>query len=329
MRDLSYYLIDMKKFILILYLIVFPIVGLYATDKEQPVEREYFYFISEHKQFLPTVEQALLSARSDLIEILNDSLSYKPKIFIAADLKNFRELIGTAFPDWGAAAALPYREMIVIKSPAHFNLGKSLDGLVRHEYAHLALQNRLHLGHPPRWLDEGVAMYAASEWNWEDNFAMSRAVVFRTLVPLREIESLNRFPQGRAQTAYAQSYLAVQYFLDEYGIEAFNMFLDELQRRSSIDAAFDLTIGENYDKFEKEFVEYLNSRYNLMTLFGDLYFIWIFLAAVVFIGFILKIRKRQKFYKKWEEEEKLQSTDFDYGDPDNPEQVEDEDKPWL
>ena len=61
-----------------------------------------------------------------------------------------------------------------------------------------------------------------------------------------------------------------------------------------------------------------------MTLFGDLYFLWIFLAGVVVIGFLLKLKKRNKFYKKWEEEERLQSTDFDYGDPDNPEQADDE-----
>jgi hypothetical protein len=34
------------------------------------------------------------------------------------------------------------------------------------------------------------------------------------------------------------------------------------------------------------------------------------------------------YYKKWEEDEKYQSTDFDYGDPDNPEQIDDEDEPW-
>jgi len=35
----------------------------------------------------------------------------------------------------------------------------------------------------------------------------------------------------------------------------------------------------------------------------------------------------KEYYKKWEEEEKLHSTDFDYGDPDNPEQTDDE-EPW-
>ena len=66
-----------------------------------------------------------------------------------------------------------------------------------------------------------------------------------------------------------------------------------------------------------------------MSLFGDLYFIWIIFAAIVVICFVLGYRRRRKYYRKWEEEEKYQSTDFDYGDPDNPEQADDEDKPWA
>ena len=67
----------------------------------------------------------------------------------------------------------------------------------------------------------------------------------------------------------------------------------------------------------------------MVSIFTDTYFLWIFLALVVFIGFLVKTIRRQKYYKKWDDEDKYQSTDFDYGDPDNPEQTDDEDKPWA
>jgi len=315
-----------------IYILFFTLAVIYSASADRQInsiERDYFFYISENDQFIETIETTLIPAREKLVNLLQDSLSYKPKIYIENDIQSFRELIGTAFPDWGAAAALPYREMIAIKSPAHFRLGKQLSELVQHEYAHLALHDRLRMQEPPRWVDEGVAMYISAEWGWEANFAMSRAVVFRSIVPLHEIEELNLFPSGRAQTAYAQSYLAVKYLLDEYGIEAFNYFLDAIKSRRSFDDAFLMSIGSTYKEFEEEYFDFLNKRYNIMTLFGDLYFLWIFLAAVVVIGFILRIRKRRKFYKKWEDEERLQSTDFDYGDPDNPEQIDDEDKPWA
>jgi len=47
----------------------------------------------------------------------------------------------------------------------------------------------------------------------------------------------------------------------------------------------------------------------------------------VIIGFFLALRRRRQYYRKWEEEERLASTDFDYGDPDEPERPDD-DEPW-
>jgi hypothetical protein len=200
--------------------------------------------------------------------------------------------------------------------------------LVQHEYAHLALHERLFNADPPRWLDEGVAMYVAAEWGWSHNFTLSKAVVFRSLVALEEIDAMNGFPEGKARIAYAESYMAVKYFIDEYGIELFNVFLDGIRGRATADEAMLESIGATTEEFEKEYFKHLEGRYNYMSLFGDLYFLWIILAAVVFGGYIYSFFKKRKYYKRWEQEEKYHSTDFDYGDPDNPERTDDEDEPW-
>ena len=293
------------------------------------IERQYFLYSASTDHFINTVDSAVGSARARLYVILDDTLDYKPKIYIKDNIEDFRELIGTAFPDWGAAVAMPYRRTIALKSPAHFRLGKSLYELVKHEYAHLALQDRLHHARAPRWLDEGVAMYVAAEWGWGNNLTMSRAVVFNSLVHLENIEKMNLFSEGKAQIAYAESYLAVKYLLDEYGVETLNILLDKLKEGKPTDIALDESLGGTLDEFQEEFFESIKKRYNIMSLFGDLYFLWIFLALVIVVGFIMKGRKKRRYYKKWEEEEKYQSTDFDYGDPDNPEEYDDEDKPWA
>lgn len=300
-----------------------------ADGEIKVVERPYFTYSASSEIFLETTDTAITIARTRLINLLRDSLDYKPTVYIRDNLEDFRKLIGSAFPDWGAAVALPYREMVAVKSPAHFRLGKSLNMLIRHEYGHLALHHRLFHVDPPRWLDEGVAMYISAEWGWSDNFDMSKAVVFNSLVPLKDIEKLNLFPEGRARTAYTESYLAVKYLVDVYEIESFNILLDSLRARRSADEAIYAAIGATCDEFEKEFFEHLKTRYNFMTLFGDLSLLWLFLALVVLVGAYLKFRKKQKYYDKWDREEELHSTDFDYGDPDNPEKIDDEDKPWL
>jgi hypothetical protein len=318
----------MLKRIIIITVVLFCINAYIQGDEDITIEKDYFVYNAATKQFLPTVDSAVANARRRLVNILGDTLRYKPSICIKDNVSDFKECIGSAIPDWGAAAALPYRELIAIKSPAHFKLGKSLAELVAHEYAHLCLHDRIRPLKPPRWVDEGLAMYIAYEWGWSGNFAMSRATVFNTLIPLKEIDNINRFSHGKAQTAYAESYLAIKYLLDEYGKESFIELLNSYRRTRSADSAMLASVGGTVEEFEKEFFDNLKKRYNVMSLFGDLYFIWIFLALVVFFGALIKFLRRKKYYDKWDEEDKLQSRDFDYGDPDNPEQIDDEDEPW-
>ncbi len=85
--------------------------------------------------------------------------------------------------------------------------------------------------------------------------------------------------------------------------------------------------GSNYRDFNRELKEHLRSTYNIAAIFIDNMYFWLILALIVIIGGILAIVRRRKYYEKWEEEEKYRSTDFDYGDPDNPE-VSDDDEPW-
>mgnify|MGYP001381348141 CR=1 FL=1 len=315
---------------LIIPLLLFGILvsSLYAADSSVVIQREHFIYHFDNPLFVRIADSALEDARRRLINILNDSLDYRPDIYISDNLTAFKEVVGAAFPDWGAAAALPYRHLIAIKSPAHFRLGKPLTELLRHEYAHLALAHRLGPIQTPRWLDEGVAMWLSAEWGWEQNLAMSRAAIFNTLIPLREIDRMNLFTEGEAQIAYSESYLAVKYLLDSYGRETFNLFLDKLRERKGTDAALFAATGSNYDNFEKEYFEYLRKRYNLMTFFGDTIYFWAILGLIVIVAGVLSFFRRRKKFKEWDEEEKYQSRDFDYGNPDNPEEIDDEDKPW-
>ncbi len=300
----------------------------FAIENIDIIQRANYVYHFDNPAFVKVADSALDDARSRLILILNDSLDYRPAIYIPDNLTDFRAVVGAAFPDWGAAAALPYRQLIAIKSPASYPLGRSLRELLQHEYAHLALEHRLRHIEPPRWLDEGMAMFISSEWGWGENINMTRAVIFNSVVPLREIEKLNTFSEGRAQIAYSESYLAVKYLLDSYGRESFNLFLDELRKDRSVDQALMVAIGSGYDGFENEYFEYLRKKYTVMTFFSDTFYFWLALAILVIIGFLIGLRKKRKFYKKWDEEDKYESKDFDYGDPNKIEEEDDEDEPW-
>ncbi len=293
----------------------------------EPVERTHFTFYFDNPRYIDMADSVLERTRRELIGLVQDSLDYKPDIYLVGTLDEFQTLIRGKFPDWGAAAAFPPRHRIVIKSPDKFNVGKPLSMLLAHEYSHLVLAHRTGLFTAPRWFDEGLAQMVSTEWSWSDNLSMSLAAIFHRFIPLAEIEKLNRFSESKAQVAYAESNIAVKYFFDTYGDESVNKFLDEIRSGGSFDEALTVSTGATYSEFETEFQTYWGDRFNLITILADTMWLWLILALIVVLGAFLRYRKRRDYYKKWDRDEKYQSTDFEYGDPDNPE-TPDDDEPW-
>lgn len=291
------------------------------------VEREQFVYYFDQPRYIDLADSVLMRARAQLFALVGDTLEYKAKVYLVDEVDKFQRLLRGRIPDWGAAVAYPPRGLMAVKSPDKFNLGKSLAQLLTHELAHLVLAQRTGFYEAPRWFEEGLAQRVSTEWSWLDNLAMSKAAIFSQYIPLSEIEMMNRFNQSRVQVAYAQSHVAVNYFYDAYGAAAVNKFLDAIREGASYDEALMQSTGSDYAGFEREFQEYWSGRYNLITLLADMMWLWFLLALVVIIGVFLRYRKRRAYYRKWEQEERLASTDFDYGDPDNPEQIDD-DEPW-
>lgn len=291
-------------------------------------ERTHFVLQSSGYVDLDLVEATLNESRQRLIDLVRDSLTYRPVIQIAFSDQEFDSLIGGYFPDWGAAAAIPSRKQMIFKSPDRFNLSRSFTEMLTHEYVHLVLAERVAYRPLPRWFNEGLAMYVSTEWSWSDNLAMSQAAVFGKYLPLDEIDMVNRFTESKAHLAYAQSYLTVNYLFDAYGIKALNIFLDRLEAGDSIDSALRQSTGSDLKEFQVEVWTMFESRFNLVSLFMDTIYFWLALAIVLVVGGVMSFRKRQRYYEQWEKDEQLHSTDFDYGDPDDPEQTDDEDEPW-
>jgi hypothetical protein len=316
----------MKKIIVIgVILNLFLALNINSTEIEPPivVEKSHFKYVFDNQSLVENADEILLYARQQVIKLLKDSLDYKPSVYLLDNLNDFNNLIAGKFPDWGAAAAIPEKRIIVVKSPEKFNVNKDLKELLVHEYVHLITAHKAGYREVPRWLDEGLAMYISMEWSWSDNLAMSKAAVFGNLILISEIDKVNRFNENKAQVAYATSYLAVEYLVDAYGSNAVNNLLRYIFEGKSIDSALNSAIGSNIDEFQSDLDGEFDRRFNIASLFMDTLFFWLFLAFIVVVGFFINYRRRQKYFKKWDEEEKYQSSEFEYGDSENPEQSDD------
>lgn len=298
-----------------------------GLQPSQAAGRAQFIILPAETTLREKAEKVINSTLPKLQTLLGQSTLDLTTIYFATRQSEFDSLISSKFPDWGAAAAIPHRRLIVIKSPDRFRLNKTLDELLAHEISHIALADRTGLFVCPRWLDEGLAMFVSSEWTWSDNLAMSKASVFGQFLSLRDIEDVNLFGKGKAHIAYATSRQAVDYILTAYGDSAFRILIESIANGESVDSALMSSVGSDYGSFENEFNVYLAGRFNTGSLLTDTMYFWLGLAILLIIGGIVKMRSRKKYYQKWKAEEKLQSSDFDYGDPESPEKPDDE-EPW-
>ena len=256
-------------------------------------------------------EAILQSANAELYRLSEFAISDTVQVAYVRRAESFDSVVGGRFPDWGVAAAVGERNLIAVRSPADFPLARSLRETLRHELAHLHLDAMSGLHQVPRWMHEGYAQQFAHQWEFGDDLMISRAVFFDHAISLRDIDGVNSFAGARAQLAYAQSYLAMNYFLSTYGWDGLRLFCDTLLAGGDWDIAFAAATGADYSTFQRDFTQFLTTRYNWIAFFGDTILLWIGFVGVFLVIYYVKIRRSAKRRAEWEEQEAIE--DILYG----------------
>ncbi|MBD3168817.1 MAG: hypothetical protein GF307_05000 [candidate division Zixibacteria bacterium] len=234
-------------------------------------------------------------------------------VLVASSNEEFNSYAGGRMPDWGIGVALPSRNMIVIKDPSRFSYGQNFGEVVRHEFAHLFLESSCRGCEWPRWFHEGCAVMFSGEWRVGRDITVARAAAFSELPKLRELESVNQFSQAKADLSYSMSFLALRYYMDEFGRQALVDLFDNMRAGQEFPTAFFHATGLWYGKWEDEFRDYLEKRYFFIFWFGDWPVLWTALVLFFVTIYIMKRIQNRRKIRRWEEEENYDR--FDYGPP--------------
>jgi hypothetical protein len=229
----------------------------------------------------------------------NDSFPGLPRpqqrvvIAVAPTPALFREWVGDAFPEWGAAAAFPASQRIVMQG-AGSGGSRAGDPLVvlRHELAHLALAEALG-DLPPRWFDEGYASLAAGEWGREEVLATNIALVWRGPRTFAELDAMFSGGDQAATGAYALAHRAVAELAALDPARGLSLFFRYWQDGGSLDLALRQAYGLTTEGYEAHWVRRTQRRYGALALAGD------FAAALglLFVGLLpvfLRRRRRER-----------------------------------
>ena len=161
----------------------------------------------------------------------------------------------TGSPAWADGLYDPALGRIQIPTQGATTDRKWLASVLRHEYVHALLHDRLGAssGALPTWLNEGLAMQLAGDAWPELDQAMSGDI---KVIPLTYLEgSWGALPAGTSTVAYLEAHSATRYLIERWGMARVDELLNALQARSTIAAALQNKLFVSYEQFHRQWLE--------------------------------------------------------------------------
>lgn len=223
-----------------------------------------------------------------------DILEESPRIdvVLAPDEARFDSLTGGRAPDWGAGVAFPDLGRIILpayasdRGPAH-----TLDQVLRHELAHVALQRFLGGARVPRWFSEGYATWAAGQLDLDAGWFLRLAFLTGRAPPLDSL--ILGWPAGAvdARLAYLLSASAVAWLHENGGDRVFRIFLDEWRESSDFEGALRSVYGLNLGQLERDWSKAVRRRYGWLLFLAQTAVIWAIIGSMLLVLVVIRRRR--------------------------------------
>jgi hypothetical protein len=224
------------------------------------------------------------------------------RVQLTGSEKEFQEVTRQGIPDWGAGCAFPSENTIFLKARGRPWGAASLADIAAHELAHVLLSQTAGGQPVPRWFDEGLAMWAAGEWEWQQEFTMVRAALTHSLVPLADIDAVLGFGASKAGLAYAESQAAFLWLQERMGRPAMTEFIRDLPE-SGFAPALVRRIGLDLPAFDHEIIKFFSHRYRWPALLNDDMIFWAGITLLFVLAYLATWWRTRRIVKRWQHED--------------------------
>jgi hypothetical protein len=183
------------------------------------------------------------------------------------------------------------RRIVVQGSAASSSAGDPLV-ILRHELAHLALHEAM--GNlPPRWFDEGYASVAAGEWNREQAFETSLALIWRTLPDFDSLDVGFYRGAGEASWHYAIAHRVVSELSSLDRERGLTNFFRYWRESASFEVALREAFGITSTQFNRHWKSATRRRYGALALVTNIS-VFVGILVVLLGPLLIKRRRRDK-----------------------------------
>jgi len=181
--------------------------------------------------------------------------------FVYADQDSFYDALGPGTREnVGGQADSGIRTLFALITPDEID-DAWVGTVIPHELTHLvfdtAATNPYH--QPPRWLNEGVAVYLSQGYDASDRSVVERAASDADLMPLEALTGEFPTTAQRFVLAYAESVSAVDYLVRTYGTEGLVRLIRSYADGRSDDEAFTDALGVDAVRFGQAWLTELDA----------------------------------------------------------------------
>ena len=212
------------------------------------------------------------------------------EVVLAPDPEAFAEASGGRPPHWSAAVAvLPANRIVLQAWPGSEILGPRRVALLRHEWAHLGMNQASGGRRAPRWFSEGYA-------EWAGGWDRSRAWRLRVLLALGKAPPLDSlslaWPAERApaESAYLLSASVVEYLQEHSDGRGLEVLFDRWRETGSFEEGFRRTFGLTTSQLEEDWRAWARDRYGWLFVLTHSGLAWGVLALLL-VG-LVSFRRR-------------------------------------
>jgi hypothetical protein len=183
-------------------------------------------------------------------------------IFVYAGQTPFYDALGPGTREnVGGQANAEIRTLFALITPADIT-APWVQTVITHELTHLvfdtAVSNPYHF--PPRWLNEGLAVYLAQGYNAGDRSSVEAAAASGSLMPLAALAYQFPTTRDRFALAYAESVAAVDYLIRAHGEDALVALIRSYAGGVTDDEAFRAGVGQDVPAFDAAWRQSLRAR---------------------------------------------------------------------
>jgi hypothetical protein len=181
--------------------------------------------------------------------------------FVYADEESFYDALGPGTREnVGGQANSEIRTLFALITPDEID-DAWVGAVIPHELTHLvfdtAVANPYH--YPPRWLNEGVAVYLSQGYDASDRSTVERAARDGELMPLDALTAEFPTTAQRFGLAYAESVSAVDYLVRTHGTDGLVRLVRSYADGRSDEEAFAAAIGVDATRFGQAWLAELDA----------------------------------------------------------------------